>query len=138
MTNKNLWLLKFGAFQTILMGLYHFYIPFQYNWGNYLDEQSPTINWSLYSLNNYFSFNLLIVSLFLGYFLLKRKENTSVIKVLSSIILLFWIFSVLYQIIDPMPLPANLQWIGYLLIGVAAFNAMIFLIPLINLRKNKN
>ncbi|MDC1067538.1 hypothetical protein OAQ99_00110 [Candidatus Kapabacteria bacterium] len=68
----------------------------------------------------------------------KQKENISVIKTLSSIILLFWIFSVLYQIIDPMPLPANLQWIGYLLIGVAVFNGMIFLIPIVNLRKNKN
>ena len=135
MTKTNTLLLKFGTLQTLLMGLYHFYIPFQYNWGNYLEQKSATINWSLYSLNNYFSFNLLILALFLGYYLLKKRNQTEVIKVLTSLIFLFWVFSSIYQLIEPMPLPEHLKWIGFILIGVALFNGLIFLIPLISLFK---
>lgn len=38
-------LLKLGAIQTLIMACYHFFIPFQFDWGNYLLETSPTINW---------------------------------------------------------------------------------------------
>jgi len=137
MTKTNSFLLKFGTLQTVLMGVYHFYIPFQYNWSNYLEQKSPTINWSLFSLNNYFSFNLLIITLFLGYYLFKRQDSKEVIKVLTSLILLFWIFSTVYQLIEPMPLPEHLTWIGFALLGVAFINGLIFLIPLISLSKKK-
>lgn len=131
----NLFLLKFGTLQTIIMGLYHFYIPFQFNWGNYLEQSSPTINWSLYSLNNYFSFNLLILAFFLGRYLLKKKENFEIITVLASLIFMFWLFSTLYQLIEPMPLPEHLNWIGFILVGVAFINTLLFLTPLITLLK---
>lgn len=127
--------LLIGALQTILMGLYHFVIPFQFGWGNYLEETSPTINWSLYSINNYFSFNLLVLALFLGYYLVKKQEKVEVIKVLSTMIFLFWVFSVAYQLISPMPLPSHLSWIGYILVGVAALNGVLFFIPLRSLYK---
>lgn len=135
MSKTNSLILKFGTFQTIIMGLYHFYIPFQFHWGDYLEHTSPTINWSLYSLNNYFSFNLLILALFLGYHLFKKNENFEIIKVLSSLIFLFWIFSALYQLFNPMPLPEHLKWIGFILIGVAFTNIIVFLIPLVALFK---
>ena len=139
MNKTNSLILKFGTLQTVIMGLYHFYIPFQFNWGNYLEQISPVINWSLYSINNYLSFNLLILALFLGRYLLRKKENTEIITVLASLIFMFWLFSTLYQLIEPMPLPEHLQWIGFILIGVAFLNTLLFLIPLITLlRKNKN
>ena len=122
----------------MIMGLYHFYIPFQFNWGNYLEQTSPAINWSLYSLNNYLSFNLLILALFLGRYLLSNKENIEIIKVLVALLFMFWLFSTLYQLIEPMPLPDNLKWIGFILIGVAFLNTLLFLIPLITLLKKKN
>ncbi len=135
MTKTNTLLLKFGTLQTVLMGIYHFYIPYQYQWSNYLVESSPTINWSLFSLNNYFSFNLLVLALFLGYYLLRKPDSYEIIKVLATLILAFWIFSTVYQLIDPMPLPENLAWIGLVLLGVAFINGLIFLIPLIALIK---
>ncbi|PCJ64902.1 MAG: hypothetical protein COA58_11565 [Bacteroidetes bacterium] len=137
MTKANILLLRLGTLQTVLMGLYHFFIPFQFNWGNYLEQKSATINWSLYSLNNYFSFNLLILALFLGYYLVRKKQNIEVIQVLASIILLFWIFSTVYQLIEPMPLPEHLNWIGFVLLGVAFLNGLIFFIPLMSLLKKK-
>ena len=138
MNKTNSLILKFGTLQTVIMGLYHFYIPFQFNWGNYLEQTSPVINWSLYSLNNYFSFNLLILALFLGRYLISNKENIELIKVLTALLFMFWLFSALYQLIEPMPLPDNLKWIGFILIGVAFLNTLLFLIPLITLLKKKN
>ena len=135
MSNKEKFFLKFGTIQTLLMAIYHFFIPFQFNWGKYLLEQSPTINWSLYSIHNYFCFNLLTLATFLLFFLVKRKDSIQTITILSIIILLFWIFSFIYQIVDPMPLPDRLYWLGILLPGLAFFNAILFAVPLKSLLK---
>jgi len=128
-------LLKLGAIQTVLIATYHFFIPFQFNWGNFLTEGAPTINWSLYALNNYFSFNLLIVALFLLYHIIYKKEHLQTIKVLSIIAMFFWCFSAIYQIIEPMPLPVSLSWLGYILPGLALTNIGIFSVPLKELIK---
>ncbi|OUR97729.1 hypothetical protein A9Q86_16080 [Flavobacteriales bacterium 33_180_T64] len=129
-------LLKIAAIQTLLMAIYHFFIPFQFQWSNFLTNDAPTINWSLYALNNYFSFNLLIVALFLVYHLLYKKQQLQTIKVLSIIATLFWCFSAVYQIIEPMPLPVSLSWLGYALPGLALINIGIFSVPLKELIKS--
>ncbi len=136
MKNSNLVLLKLGAIQTLLMAIYHFFIPFQFNWAHFLSEGTATINWSLFALNNYFSFNLLIVSIFLLYHLYRKIEFKQTIKVLSMIALLFWCFSAIYQIIEPMPLPKTLNWLSYLLPGLALVNIGIFYVPLKELIKH--
>ena len=128
-------LLKLGAIQTVLIAVYHFFIPFQFSWDDFLSEGAPTINWSLYALNNYFSFNLLIVSVFLLYHIFYKKEHLQTIKMLSIIAMLFWFFSAIYQIIEPMPLPMSLSWLGYILPGLALINIGIFSIPLKELIK---
>ncbi len=130
MKTSHIRLLKLGAIQTLFMAVYHFFIPFQFNWGEFLLEGTATINWSLYALNNYFSFNLLIVALFLLYCLIIKKEQLHTLKILTSIIILFWCFSAIYQLIEPMPLPVYLEWLGYLLPGLAIINIGIFIIPL--------
>lgn len=135
MKKSNIKFLKIGAIQTILIAIYHFFIPFQFNWGDFLAEGIPTINWSLYALNNYFSFNLLIIALFLLYHIIYKKEYLQTIKVLSIIAMLFWCFSAIYQIIEPMPLPISLGWLGYVLPGLALINIGIFSVPLKELIK---
>ena len=69
--------------------------------------------------------------------MLSNKENIEIIKVLTALLFMFWLFSTLYQLIEPMPLPDNLKWIGFILIGVAFLNTLLFLIPLITLLKKK-
>ncbi|MEH6538412.1 MAG: hypothetical protein V7719_18600 [Psychroserpens sp.] len=135
MKKSNIKLLKIGAIQTILIAFYHFFIPFQFNWGVFLAEGIPTINWSLYALNNYFSFNLLTVAFFLLYYILFKREHMQTIKVLSIIAMLFWCFSAIYQILDPMPLPISLSWLGYVLPGLALMNIGVFSVPLKELLK---
>ncbi len=136
MKNLNTTLLKIGAIQTVLMAMYHFFIPFQFHWGDFLSVGTPTINWSLYALNNYFSFNLLVVAVFLMYHLFYKKEQQQTIKILSVITILFWCFSAVYQIVEPMPLPKNLIGLAYLLPGLAFINIGIFFLPLKELLKN--
>ena len=135
MKSLHLKLLKLGAIQTVLMAAYHFFIPFQFNWGDFLTEGAPTINWSLYALNNYFSFNLLVVAIFLLYHIFYKKGHLQTIKVLSIIAALFWCFSAAYQIIEPMPLPMSMRWLGFLLPGLAITNIGIFSVPLKTLLK---
>jgi len=125
--------LTLGCLQTLGMALYHFFIPFQFQWGQYLSKGIPTINWSLYGLNNYFSFNLLVISAFLLYHLKFKVEKLHTIKTLAFISLLFWVFSATYQIIEPMPLPSSLQWLGVNLPSIAILNILIFSVPLIKL-----
>jgi hypothetical protein len=80
---------------------------------------------------------LLVVALFLGYCIYRNPDKKEPIKVLSSIILLSWTFGAVYQLIKPMPLPEHLSWSGLVLLGVACLNAVIFLVPVISLVKNK-
>lgn len=137
MKNSNSKLLKIGAIQTVLMAAYHFFIPFQFSWCDFLSEGIPTINWSLYALNNYFSFNLLVVAGFLLYHLFYKNEYQHTIKILSLIAILFWCFSAIYQVVEPMPLPKNLNWLSYVLPGLALINIGIFSVPLKELIKSK-
>nr|WP_298994894.1 hypothetical protein [uncultured Allomuricauda sp.] len=120
--------LNLGAFQTFSMALYHFFIPYQFNWSQYLSEDIQTINWSLFATNNYFSFTLLLLSALMFYYF--NSSNVKNIKPLIVAGFFFWLFSCLYQLIDPMPLPASLQWLRYLLLGIAVFNTSLFLISL--------
>ena len=119
MNTLNKKLLILGSLQTLAMAIYHFFIPFQFQWSQFLSDDIPTINWALYGLNNYFSFNLLIVSVFLLYHLKYKVDKLYTIKILTLTILLSWVFSIVYQLIKPMPLPESLQWLGIILPTIA-------------------
>ena len=129
MNKKELYLLRFGAFQTMGMAVYHFFLPTQFGWSNHIPESLATISWALLMLNNSFSFNLFILSGFLMYFAFNRQRNTQTLLVLTAAVLAFWIFSAVYQIAVPMPLPERLEWIGMLLPAVAVLNAAILAVP---------
>lgn len=130
MNTLNKKLLTLGCLQTLAMAIYHFFIPFQFQWAKFLSDDIPTINWSLYGLNNYFSFNLLVLSAFLLYHLIKQTEQIHTIKTLAVISLLFWVFSATYQIVKPMPLPISMQWIGFVLPTIAFVNIALFSLPI--------
>ncbi|OEK02888.1 hypothetical protein BFP97_15750 [Roseivirga sp. 4D4] len=128
-------LLKLGAIQTMLMAIYHFFIPIQFQWREYLDEGIPTINWALFTINNYFSFILLVLGFSLMYHLTNKHHNSEVLKTLSWILLLFWGFNTVYQIVEPMPLPARLGWLSWTLVGISALNSGLFVLALLVSRK---
>lgn len=130
-------LLKLGTLQTVFIALYHFFLPYQFQWGQHLSDDIPTINWSLYALNNYFSFDLLILALALAYHLYFKPEQFRSIQLLSLLTIGFWLFSAFYQTVWPMPLPQHLKWLGFVLPGVAVLNSIILAIPLRQLLKTR-
>ncbi len=130
MKNTHKFLLKLGTLQSVAMAIYHFFIPYQFGWDQYLKAESPTINWALVSINNYYSFTLLVAGGLLLFFLLGKKDQQQSISLLSFILLVHWLFSFFYQLISPMPLPIRLGFLSYILIGVTVFNSVLFAIPL--------
>jgi hypothetical protein len=129
MKKWELYALRFGAIQGIMMSLYHFTLPVQFGWAQYMPVEAPTVTWALFALNNYFSFNLLMVSSIFGYLLFAKKDVVLPILILSILLIVFWTFSVAYQLAEPMPLPTSLNWLGYLLPGLALGNALVVGIP---------
>lgn len=120
------------------MGIYHVFIPYQFSWKDFLHESIPTINWSLFTINNYLSFLLVVIGLSLGYLLIFRPKQIVAIKLLSWNCLAFWLFSFIYQIVSPIPVPTKLNWIPALLTAIAFMNALLFLLPLITNYKKSN
>ncbi len=133
MKHKKL-LLKLGALQTVLIAIYHFFIPIQFQWRHYLDKGIPTINWALFTNNNYFSFILLVLGLSLMYHL-KKNGNNETLKTLTLNLLLFWAFNTVYQVIEPMPLPTRLSWLSWVLVGFSALNSGLFGLALLVSRR---
>ena len=131
-------LIQFGGFQTTAMAIYHFFIPYQFSWSDYITEYSPTINWALYSINNYFSFTLLVLGFALLYFIKKKSSDLNILRLLILINLLFWGFSFIYQIIEPMPLPDRLDWLRILLPSIALLNTMVFAFTFMKIRNEIN
>ncbi|HAA20752.1 MAG TPA: hypothetical protein DCR93_29140 [Cytophagales bacterium] len=122
-TRTTLRLLQFGTLQTLLMALYHFLLPYQFQWASAMPTGAPTLRWALFALNHYFSFTLLLLTIPLLTTLFKKRTTP---RPLSTILLtLFWAFSGTYQLIEPMTLPTSLLWLSYLLAGLAWTNALI-------------
>lgn len=127
----HLTLLRAGVFLTLVMAVYHFYLPYQFRWDPAFIDGSNA-EWSTrYSLNNYFSFLLIILGGTLGYevFYKQRAEGGS--QPLTFVLALFWVVSAIYQIIDPMKFPAQSGNLGLILTTFAFVNAAIFVIPLV-------
>ncbi|MCZ6834538.1 MAG: hypothetical protein O7G85_02075 [Planctomycetota bacterium] len=137
MKNLELYLLRFGAIQTLAMAVYHFFLPMQFGWAEYVPESAPTIGWALFALNAYFSFNLLVMGGFFAYFVFTKPKGNKRVLTFAMMVLLFWLFSFAYQLIRPMPLPENLNWLSYLLPGLALANAMIIGVPTIRIMMRK-
>jgi hypothetical protein len=121
--------LRFAAIQGLLMALYHLMLPQQFGWASYVPEGAPTVGWALFALNNYFSFNLLMISTSFAYFVFVRRDALLRILLLAFLLASFWTFSFGYQVVRPMPLPNNLSWLGYFLPGLALGNALIVGLP---------
>ena len=121
--------LRFGAIQGVLMAIYHFTLPYQFGWAQHLPEGIDTIVWALFALNSYFSFNLLVASALFGYFVFFKRDALLPILMLALLLTSFWTFSFGYQLVEPMPLPLRLNWLSYLLPGLALANAFIVGLP---------
>jgi hypothetical protein len=53
---------RLGLLQTAAMGLYHFALPYHWQWQRAADSVPATLFWALFTINNYFSFVLVAAS----------------------------------------------------------------------------
>jgi len=121
--------LKLGTIQSLVMAVYHFFIPMQFQWGQYMDPSIPSINWATYTTNFYFSLMLLLISGFLLFLIIKRKHGLSMI-ILAYILGIFWLVNFIYLLFNPMPLPSRMHWLQGLFAAIALLNLVCFIIPL--------
>ncbi len=128
MKRRLLWY-RLGLLQTLAMGLYHFYLPLQWQWPRVAHGLPPTIYWALFALNNYFSF-LLVAASVLSWWARDKGEAGLGAPLLPLGFASFWLFAFGYQMLWPMPLPDLLAWLRLLLPGIALGNAVLFLLAL--------
>jgi hypothetical protein len=109
-------------------------LPAQFGWAQYVPAGAPTVGWALFALNNYFSFNLLMISAAFGFLTFFRKDDNGAVPLLALLLTSFWTFSFVYQLVRPMPLPDNLDWLGVLLPALALGNAIVVGVPILTSR----
>lgn len=121
MTRKSFATLSLAAAASLssLMGAYHFFLPWQFRWGLFLRKVPQPIPWALFSINFFFSFLLLAggVLTFRALAALRRSSacDRGILVAMAS----FWLVNALYQILVPMPLPAQLWPLHLVLLGFA-------------------
>ncbi len=115
---------------TCGMALYHFFLPFAWGWGEPL-ENIPMLRWALFMLNASFSYLLLAggvvsVVIALGPASKDRATRWMLISMAG-----YWLFNAVYQITNPMPMPARLAPLRWCLFGFAAVVALLYVVSLL-------
>ena len=107
------------------MALYHYWLPFQYGWVKDIKPSAPNVAWGALMVNACFSTLLLFgaaLTVQSAYRWSKRDELTTTCVAGMG---LFWLFNATYQLMVPMPLPARLAFLRWVLVGFAAFVALL-------------
>jgi hypothetical protein len=103
------------------MALYHFTLPASFRWGEALD-QVPTLRWGLSLINASFSFLLLAggaMTIAIAFAPWPRERTSA--WALGGMAA-YWLFNIVWQLVDPMPLPRQL---AALRLAFPAFSAVL-------------
>jgi hypothetical protein len=126
-----------AAINTTGLAAYHFFLPRLWNWDSALVQMPPAIRWASYSINFFFSF-LLICGGILTFLALERDawrlpQNRALFIVMAA----FWAANLIYQLIDPLPLPASMAIARVGFVGFAALTLAAYAVPLLVLLRAK-
>lgn len=111
--------LAVAASSSTLMGAYHFFLPWQFHWGLFLRKVPQPIPWALFSINFFFSFLLVAGGVLTFRALAALRGSRHCDRGILGSMAGFWLANALYQIIVPMPLPAQLWPLHVVLVGFA-------------------
>jgi hypothetical protein len=121
------------------MGLYHFFLPSQFEWARYVEGLPPIIRWALFSINSFFSFLLLVAGLLVILVAWQRAHAQPIGLWVIAGSAAFWAFNFAYLLIWPMPLPARLALVGIGLRSYSLVAMLLHAVPLgLLLRANRN
>lgn len=115
---------------TCVMALYHFTLPYVWGWGEDL-LKAPMLHWALFMLNPSFSYLLLAggavtIAIALGPTSRDRTGRWVLVGMCG-----YWLFNAVYQITNPMPMPARLAPLRWCLFGFAAAVALLYVVSLL-------
>jgi hypothetical protein len=122
--------LAIAGLHSCALAAYHFVLPFHMRWRSGLDGVPDSIVWALFALN--FSWSLLV---FLTGALVLRAAVLGpahgFVKSTVFTIGLFWALHGAYTWANPLPLPASLQILKYVLAAFPALVVTLHWFPLI-------
>lgn len=118
--------LVIGGACTSGIGIYHFFLPWQFRWAEYIHGEPEPI-WAVFAMNAMLSFLMTWGGLTTIYMAVKRDAFGTTARFATLGMALFWIFNAGYQALRPPPFPAILR-AGFL--ALAIFCALTYLAAL--------
>ena len=115
---------------SLVMGAYHLYLPYQFEWRTFTDSIPEMIQWGIFAINFDMSLLMLILGI-IGLTITKNwGQHHSTQRVSLGLIAAFWVMHATYLAINPMPIPAFLGWLKILLTifaaGIASLSCIAF------------
>ncbi len=123
--------IAFAAISTTGMAAYHFFLPRLWGWDTFLVQMPPAIRWASHSINFFFSFFLIcggiLTFLSLRGDAWRLRQHRALFIVMGG----FWATNLIYQLIDPLPLPRSwvIARVGF--VGFAALTCVAYVVPLV-------
>src|SRR5262245_37528060 len=112
------------------MALYHLVLPYQMGWRQGLGGVPDSLVWALFALNYSWSVLLCVVGgLVLHAAMLGPTAGTYARRTVFAVGL-FWVLHGAYTWVTPLPLPASLAWLRYVLGAFPAVVVIFHWLPL--------
>lgn len=112
------------------MAVYHFWMPYQWDWTSKLRATPPAIAWGAWMIN--FCFSVLLVwgaaMTILAAFRWAKQDGLTRCAVWGMGT--FWVLNAAYQALFPMPLPEDFRAVGWFLLGFAVVVACLYAVAL--------
>ena len=121
-------LITIGSICTIGFGIWHFFVPAQWNWYSYISPQATELVAAIRAINIFFSLCLVLIGIANLLFIYVSPNRFSLIVILSITAILWGVRSVL-QIIFPQG--SAFPGLQYGMLAVFVFIFTCFLIPLV-------
>lgn len=130
MQNYKLTLFRLGLTNAMLVSIYHFYLPYHFDWQLGLTETPEMLVWTLMTLNNGWSLLCLLFAGLLYYFSLNSSGDTATKRLICGGFAFYWICHTLNLILNGPIFPQSLAWIGQLFLGGSIFTTAFLLLGL--------
>ncbi len=121
-------LVSLGSICTVAFGVWHFFVPVQWDWYSYISQQAPELVLAIRAINVFFSLCLVLIgvaNILFVYFSSTRFTLTVMLTVTN----ILWAVRCLFQIIYPQG--SYNPWLQYGMLSAFILILACFLIPLL-------
>lgn len=116
------------------MALYHFVLPSHMNWRQGLVGVADSLVWAVYALNFSWSLLVLLAEALVLYAAKLGPEAGGFARLTVFTMGLFWAIHGAYTWLNPLPLPASLLWLRYVLGLFPVLVVLLHWLPLVAYR----